>query len=368
MIGNTGTKPEVINQLTQNLTRKSPFDKVPNDGQRFNVISIDMGIRNFSYTRLELDKSLPFNTPPLVSKWAKFDVNEWAGVDGEHSTDPELYSKISYKLVEEIIFNCAYSAPDIVLIERQRARTGGSSNILEWVFRVNMLESMLHSLIYAKRMNEGLLDGTTVFSTSAQRMGSFWDPTHTELSKGSKKAKPITTLPKTQADTKGFRLKLVEQWLIQHEKNPANRRLSFPGKLDLPPIEDKKRTNTSKWIYELVSTNPAFGLTSRNINGSKKDKAVEKGDDLADCLLHGFTWLEWERHKRVFNHAVSRLGEDTTEKVKKMYYEHVGELKNLADKIQSDPEKIEPKIKEPRKPAKKAKISSIKQTTSEKRI
>lgn len=289
-----------------------------------------MGIRNFSYARLQLDKNLPFNKPPLVTKWAKFDVNEWAGVNVEHSTDPVLYSQISYKLVEEIIFNCAHDVPDIVLIERQRARSGGGANILEWVFRVNMLESMLHALIYAKRMNERIFDATAVFSTSAQKMGSFWDPTHSEVGSDNKKPKlDYAVESKKKADAKAYRLKLLEKWIVEYNNDPVPRRINFPSKPSFPILKETKRHNISNWIYEFVSSNPDFGLTSRNINGSKINKALEKGDDLADCLLHGVTWLLWERNKMILSYEMKNSEEAAAEEANKMYSEHLKELQSL---------------------------------------
>ncbi|CDR40198.1 CYFA0S04e05710g1_1 [Cyberlindnera fabianii] len=236
-----------------------------------------MGIRNFAFTKAELDKRLPFNTPLLVKEWTKFDVNDWAGNPQTNNFEPLEYAKLSTRLVEEVLLPKDEPLPDAILIERQRARSAGSSSVLEYVLRVNMFEAMLHALIYNRTVAEKGRVG--IVSTIPSRMANYWKP------EGEEKF--------TMSDTKKHRMNLVEQWL--NDTMYAKKGVRQMVRLDEQRFKlSKEVAATSK--AQFTWTKQVMEQESRYVKQAG-DGGKPKIDDLVDSLLHAVSWMEWEQNR-----------------------------------------------------------------------
>lgn len=321
-ISGTGKKSEIAFKIREELLKpdsNSTFTRIPNSKVNFNILSIDMGIRNFSLNIIQLDKNLPFNRPPLVKEWVKFDLNAWGSLDSKDGFEPSLYAPVCNHLVNEILLNKNKPVPDVILIERQRARSMGSSNVIEWVFRVNMLESMLHGILYSKLV--GLDTKTDIISTSAKRMGNYWK---LEDDKG-KKIK--------NNDTKKFRIQLVDHWLKESILN--NKAAEF--KLDLDKFAINKESldkiskirSKTKWINQIILGQSEFIDSIYKESNLDKNSATQKGDDLVDSLLHSLAWYEWERNKMILHLEFRNSLAAVLELSDKLYDSHKKKLKQV---------------------------------------
>lgn len=275
-------------------------------------MAIDMGIKNFSFAKLQLDKTLPFNTPPLIKEWTKLDVNQWADVSSDASYEPSKYAELSYSVVDELIFNKDQDVPDVVLIERQRIRSAGGKNVLEWVYRVNMFESMLHATILSKRLSDPRVKDSVVVSASPQRMGLYWTPDNSDRS--------------TNKNSKKVRLRLVEKWLTEYSKDLSSNPFILPVDVTIENDDPKKSRSASKWIFETVMKN------SRFYSGELDSKIVEKGDDLVDSLLHGLSYVKWEKNRMILNMEMKESIDAVIETSDKMYLSHMKSLEFLDSK------------------------------------
>lgn len=275
-----------------------------------------MGIKNFSYARLQLDKTLPFNRPPLVTEWAKLNVNRYRDVANDESYEPLKYAEISHKVVEDVILNKEKGIPDVILIERQRIRSTSGKNVFEWIFRVNMLESMIHALLYSRKMTDKRLDGTTIISADPKRMGAYWSP----LERGDDK----------KNNSKKYRLKLVEEKLKAY--NHGNEKQLFalpPNSLSLSKEAENNRKSRSrtKWIYETVMA--LSDVKSQNLEEAGGLKDTKKGDDLVDSLLHGLAWYQWEKNKMILKLELRESIDDGIKFTESCFKRHFQDLQFL---------------------------------------
>jgi hypothetical protein len=195
-----------------------------------------MGIRNLALCSLHVPSSS--SSPVKITNWERL------------SEDPESFEPIdlaakAYSLIKHSLEK--YD-PHTILIERQRYRSGGGSAILEWTIRVNMLEAMFHSILYTLAQQRKERD-FVVHSVSPRRMTQFWlDDIEEKLN---------------ARETKLAKIEVAKEIV-------AGTRL---------PI---------KFSGEAKDTAEAFGV---KIRGSKGDS---KFDDLADSLLQGLGWLQWD--------------------------------------------------------------------------
>ncbi|KAF2809613.1 Ydc2-catalyt-domain-containing protein, partial [Mytilinidion resinicola] len=181
----SGTRPVLQARLAQDL--KTPRLPIATDNMidflalegtpnsltkrkgRTRILSVDMGIKNLAFcvadVRLEVKPTIRKETPKghmSTIAWRRIDV-AWETAkkssdpvprdsDGEDAPDdpfhPRNLAATAYALLTRILL--PYE-PDIILIERQRYRSGGGAAIQEWTVRVNMLEGMLWAILESLR-------------------------------------------------------------------------------------------------------------------------------------------------------------------------------------------------------------------------
>lgn len=314
------------------------ISKVKKKSGTFNVFSIDVGLKNFSFCKMQIKtKTLHDDSlikadltihKPIVYQWYKMNLNQFTNNESFEFT-PENYSYMINKLIFELIFpksenTTKVETPDIILIERQRFRTMGSHNIFEHILKSNILENMLYSSLNSLRLINYNNLKFQVISVNPQVMSSYW-VNYYENNKNNYKLIPenkIFDKKKNEIDSKQLRIQLVYNWLdniLSNNSNKTKKSKFTPFNISNDLLTDKNnqfndilklKTNESKKVYELVNLMNELNLNNDlkiklNKNQSDLLKSIEinpKGDDLSDSLLHGLNWLIFEKNKiNLFN-------------------------------------------------------------------
>ncbi|PVH98556.1 ribonuclease H-like protein [Periconia macrospinosa] len=173
------------------------------------ILSVDMGIKNLAYCVAKVTPSSSETRGPAtmdILAWRRLDLTEetWKyssknvvppveeeGGKEESETEemeeekdvfsPKNLSSTAFSLVRELLKH----EPDVILIERQRWRSAGSSAIQQWTVRVNSLEAMLWAMFTAFRgmssvdRFENSAGGRKekdfeVYSVDPKRVGNYW--------------------------------------------------------------------------------------------------------------------------------------------------------------------------------------------------
>ncbi|KAJ6123859.1 hypothetical protein N7471_011176 [Penicillium samsonianum] len=266
------------------------------------------------------------------------------------SFSPDLYAANAYTLISSLI--AAYR-PTHVLIERQRFRSGGGSAVLEWTLRVGVLEGMLYAVLHTLRQERGgEVADLVVRGVEPRRVVRYWleggsgsgssDPgkgdtdEKSEVEKQTKKKKP------NAREVKKAKIDLVGRWVsaAMQNTNACPETDDGLGKLELGIAADNKIVLADKsecpalhsvvGAYMRKSQGQTQTLKKGRGKGSRAQKsgslsplpvsphsdmvdevaAVDPGklDDLADCLLQGVTWVEWQiMRERIAREGVEAL-------------------------------------------------------------
>ncbi|KAJ5281565.1 hypothetical protein N7478_006937 [Penicillium angulare] len=288
-IQSSGTKSVLTQRISSSFLNQHHQTNNPNDPWR--VLSIDMGIQNLAFAHLVVP--CPFSmdihtrttspvTPPALTAWRRVAVSEFtkesdlsSKIGSEiqqtqtESTSaleftPALYAETAYKLITTLL--STYN-PTHIIIERQRFRSGGGSAVQEWTIRVGVFEGMLYAVLRALKAERGY--GPFVEGVEPKRVVGYLG----EREREGREAK-------TAREVKKMKIDVVGRWLDREANADANRvqRVLVGEELDADMVDGYLR----RW--KGVRTKGGAGA------GSK----IGKLDDLADCLLQGVTWLEWQ--------------------------------------------------------------------------
>ncbi|KAL2051588.1 hypothetical protein ABVK25_008250 [Lepraria finkii] len=218
-INSSGTKPILTSQLLEHLPR-GYFSHVKNTGISkgpYNIVSIDMGIRNLAYCRLVKPQTKTAaksanETPieaPKITEWTRMEISkktvkskdlEEPKAAVKEAFDPATYSLYAYNLVTSLL----KSSPTHILIDPQRFRSLGGSAVQDWTLRVNMFEAMIYAVL--KSFSESGQWKGSVHPVMPAKVAKFWlgDKQGVEEEEGrvSKSEK-----------TKGAKIAVVGRWL-----------------------------------------------------------------------------------------------------------------------------------------------------------
>jgi cruciform cutting endonuclease 1 len=301
-ISTSGTKPVLTNRLINEI---GPI--VANHGSKKStpnrILSIDMGIRNLAYCMLDVPSDMFSNSEfslPMVTAWRRIAVSS-APVPTEDVEsllpkpkevfDPQTLSSAAYSLLRHTLLP---HNPTHILIERQRFRSMGSPHILEWTIRVNMFESMLYAVLQTLK-SENVWNGT-VIPIAPGKVGPFWLEGGQSVSSDSALKIPEAAVDASRARTKlrntktakllnkGAKIDLVKNWLEVKEKVI----------LGTSEAESTGQAYLEKW-HRLPGRAKSKSDTKADKVGEVE--AMGKLDDLADSLLQGMAWLQWEKNK-----------------------------------------------------------------------
>lgn len=312
------------------------------------LLSIDMGIRNLAFAHLRLEK--PYTgldgdrrdvLRPELLAWRRLALSDIASLsenragaitrdgggsstelsededagsltiesassnvnaNGEETSTFSLphYAEIAHSLLNTLV---ATYKPTHILIERQRFRTGGSSNVQEWTLRVGVFEAMLYAALQAmKRERGGNLTNVGVYGVDPKRVVQYWgekEPGFSSVGEGDEKRRP------TSREVKKAKMDLAARWLEAELSETTSDTSSDAGgstaagdhKIDIPPSAPARSLAEA---YVAKFRNPAKrGPTKRGTPRGDVPHAVSKMDDLADCLVQGVTWIEWIRMREL---------------------------------------------------------------------
>ncbi|OQE91904.1 hypothetical protein PENNAL_c0008G08765 [Penicillium nalgiovense] len=263
------------------------------------------------------------------------------------SFSPDLYAANAYTLISSLI--AAYR-PTHVLIERQRFRSGGGSAVLEWTLRVGLLEGMLYAVLHTLRQERGgEVADLVVRGVEPRRVVRYWLEGGSGISdsgKGDVERSEVGEKVKEKRlnarEVKKAKIDLVGRWLSAAMKGTnscpetgggikklklgiaADDKVVLGDKSECPALHDVAGAYMRKWQGQTQTSKKGKGKGSRALkNGSLSPlpvspqsdmvdevAAVDPGklDDLADCLLQGVTWVEWQiMRDRIVREGVEAL-------------------------------------------------------------
>ncbi|GFF28543.1 cruciform cutting endonuclease 1, mitochondrial [Aspergillus udagawae] len=347
-IQSSGTKACLIARLKEELPQPEPETQTRTSTSTstnpMSILSIDMGIQNLAYAHLLVPRngssdSGTATTAPAVVKlnaWRRLAVSDALLEPGlgpdppgktkegstskhegkakekqkqkeKHTFSPAEYARTAYALVSGLLH--AYR-PSHVLIERQRFRSGGGSAVQEWTLRVGVFEGMLYAVLHAlgcerqQQAGEGAGMRPVVLGLEPRRVGAYWED---RLGVGVGVDGPKKKKKKASArEGKKVKINLAGEWLragmVDVEAGSGSPfRLSVADDPELRALVDaylrrwagKSNPGTS------ASRGKAEGQVAAEDDGAVIEPPdVRKMDDLADCLVQGVTWLEWQAMKQ----------------------------------------------------------------------
>lgn len=286
-----GTKAVLCSRLIRDLQRNR--FAVPQDVQggstnqpEQRIVSIDMGIRNLAYCKIKISKTGDSHTrPPLpvVYEWARVAVSKQTTPDGssddavhngpKEAFDPATYAQHAYRLIDQLLSG---TQPTQILIERQRFRSMGGSAVQEWTLRVNMFEAMLYAVLHtfsSRNFWHGM-----VHSVLPAKVSKFWlgNGEHGLTEKSSSKS----------STAKAAKIALAGKWIGEGDHFRLDGEAA-----KLAVVYQRKRLGRKQVLLE---NDQRKGLWT----GDYGSTDIGKLDDLADCLLQGMAWVQWERNRR----------------------------------------------------------------------
>ncbi|KAJ5368328.1 uncharacterized protein N7496_008088 [Penicillium cataractarum] len=341
-IQSSGTKSVLAARIEAALCQQLAVSSRETKIDDLSVLSIDMGIQNLAFAHLRVPRAAVMRTAtrapsrPVLTAWHRLKVSEigeldldgtGAKVDGidvsglvseseagsisstqpietksaaglKETFSPDLYAAMAYTLITSLL--SAYK-PTHVLIERQRFRSGGGSAVQEWTIRVGVLEGMLHAVLHTLRHESGSgLAGIEVYGIEPRRVVRYWEEinpdTAREAKDGTKKGRV------TAREVKKAKIDLVGRWLSASLENDVSldeaiqadgdmaQGTTVDGKINLaadkPAVHDLAGSYLRKWRGE--------GTRKKRLSATDPSSAISKLDDLADSLLQGITWVEWQ--------------------------------------------------------------------------
>ncbi|KAI1617968.1 mitochondrial resolvase Ydc2 [Exophiala viscosa] len=261
------------------------------------LLSIDMGIRNLAFAHFTAPKAGD-ETPavydhPTLQAWRRVaiasssasqnaakankllrdvgSVEDDVGVATKESFEPMDYARHAYALVRDML---ATYHPNHIIIERQRFRSGGRAAVPEWTIRVGVFEGMLYAVLRTL-IEQGDLE-VEVEPMWPSQVNRFW------LEGQDRDVVPSLGKKLTGREVKRAKINIVGGILERHA-GPG----TGAGKISISEeIQPFAKEFVATWKKEIK--------TKKN-----EMKSIPKLDDLADSLLQGLAWIEWQDHRKL---------------------------------------------------------------------
>jgi len=228
---------------------------------------------------------------------------------------PDFYAQNAYAFLITLMEKYQ---PTHILIERQRFRTASGVAVQEWSLRVGVFEGMLYAVLYTlarqRRLSlsshepapfsgffgsGNLVDfgpGPVVHGIEPSRVLRYWGERM-----GFKNVFLEGKEKKTAKDGKKVKIDLAGHWL--DPEHPITGKVDEDGGLSTDLIVGDD--------VGLNETLHAYLAKWHKKRGKEKGKDIGKLDDLADCLVQGMTWLEWQvMRDRILREGVDFLLEN----------------------------------------------------------
>lgn len=340
-IQSSGTKNVLTARIEAALCQRLVIPAQEKNRNDWSVLSIDMGIQNLAFAHLRVPRASLIQTAapapprPVLTAWHRLKVSEIGTLDLEgtgaridvagivsdpeaeslpstktvkakakpaaglkEAFSPDLYAATAYTLITSLL--SAYK-PTHILIERQRFRSGSGSAVQEWTIRVGVLEGMLHAVLHTLRHERGSeLAEIEVQGIEPKRVVQYWEDLDSDTAPRSEDS---TKKGRVSArEVKKAKIDLVGRWLnstldsnISENGASSSSGEMEPGATldrkiclaaDMSALHDLAGAYLRKWRGE--------GTRKKSLSVADSGNAIGKLDDLADCLLQGVTWVEWQ--------------------------------------------------------------------------
>ncbi|OCK81797.1 ribonuclease H-like protein, partial [Lepidopterella palustris CBS 459.81] len=350
----TGAKPLLEARLVQDLglSRLPLLAKDANTGSKCTrILSIDMGIKNLAFCVADVTLDLGPNqsTGGIEANfhtiaWRRIDVaHEIAEATAQSITEfsegslkpfnntmeaddpfhPRALARTAYILLARVLL--PYE-PDIILIERQRYRSGGGAAIQEWTVRVNMLEGMLWAVLGTLREEKAKGAGLSkrhdlgfpnIFDVSPARVGAFWIDSakvrqgaqHSSIPPKAIETGPEGEINEAKSSTislrkmskgkveKKAKIQLVQSWLTDSPFSTEPATGSGRGMNTNTELTFSFTPHAEETRKDLCSTASRTKRLRSPSNELEKTVTVRKLDDLADSFLQAAAWVAWELNR-----------------------------------------------------------------------
>lgn len=268
-------KEELATLLTSTLNARNDF-KPP-----LNVISIDVGLSNFSFADVSYKN---WSSKPHINRWNHTNLKEKFSF-AQNETWRSSLSSLAVNAVDKLLL-AGKKKPSIILIEAQRTRNAFSTATLPIVLLNFAFEQMLYATLAARDSS------IPVRPINASQMVPFWVSHY--LQKQSKI---------TPACSKKYRCSLVLGWLA----DPL-----------LAPMDLSSITSHLPQDFSTMSTR---AKTKSLLASYPFEVAPAKIDDLIDALLYNIaTFLQLRRSHDVQQHLM--VSDNPEPLLHKWYDEH----------------------------------------------
>lgn len=320
-------------------TRNGARSKSAQSEGKHRIASVDFGIRNFACCVLDVPKPLSlkanaagrpvestFTGSVRLSRLVSWNRISLAPAQSSTSTSqpvdraldehtdfhPAVLSRLALSIVQEHILP---HNPTHILLERQRHRSGGSPAILEWTVRVNMLEGMVWAVLRALRgasppplagetsesdrepgaagsnaAKEGDAPFPHVYSADPKRVGSFWTQTHP--CKTPTKEKQSKTKVEKEA-----KIGMAAEFL----RSCSSSTTSISTTTSLHCTTEQAKSMREAFLSSVDGKKRRSGRKLPKGADAQDDEPagerLTKLDDLADSLLQGLAWVQWEMNR-----------------------------------------------------------------------
>lgn len=281
----------IINGLKLFHENKLIYDKIK--CKKLTILSIDIGIKNFSYCKSINDITINGNRNGNRNGngngngGSKINLNNWFNINlinefPFESITNDLNSMINTKkhlshlsnsIINEIILQDPI--PQIISIEVQRTRSNGKNSTLPTILLNYTLENMIYSSFHTHQILEKKelkknLDSSLIIPVNSRNLVNFW--INRFINKSSIKFNASLTK------------KLRYQLIINNLKNLNF--LSFEN-LNIPPNFEKLTT-----IQKLNFFKKNLSVKDKNNEDNDKPSKIIKIDDLIDSLLYNLMFYQ----------------------------------------------------------------------------
>ncbi|KAH7360011.1 mitochondrial resolvase Ydc2 [Pyrenochaeta sp. MPI-SDFR-AT-0127] len=365
----SGTKATLHDRFIRDVRKTRRFQDRPgwdamesNDwGRKIRIMSIDMGIKNLAFCDVIVDypSKNNLNATMEVVRWEKIDLVEKSRqfrhhlpsprnikkgtADADEDVDPyslSVLSRTAYSLVKDMILA---GGPDIILIEKQRWRSGGGSAIQQWTVRVNTLEGMLWAILgtlryewqVALRSAREMLGKRDyeVFGVDPKRVGQYW-LAQNERALAEKEAKTVEKaslsckegteaveeeveaalqkkMSRSKAEKKA-KISILRSWLSSRSLSTIP---STPGTAPTISFQMSSRAESTRQALCSPSKPARQKKASKSSKaeltesvGAKElgDSELKKLDDVTDCLLQVAAWVSWDANRLQLQKVLDR--------------------------------------------------------------
>ncbi|KAK9377708.1 mitochondrial resolvase Ydc2 [Lipomyces chichibuensis] len=324
-LSSSHTKRELISNLNQAILRYSSSPSTLSNFSVSNhrVLSVDMGLRNLSYSVLDLPD---LEQAPTLSAWSLTSILPHTPLAlTQPDFSPAVAAQLAYKtFVEDILprFN-----PDTILLERQRHRSAGGRNVLEWTLKVNMFESVLYGVLTAL-INQGALKAQ-ICEVLPSRTKGYWIRNavlSTSSDGGESRRKPVKN---RYALAKLVKVNLVKRWTegVSFDNPAACKHVVFTESTIPMALQFHLSSSRNSRLRKLQSGMDVDTTENADAVGRPREGAAGKLklDDLSDSLLQGVAFVQWHQHRFELAKAVTN-GADLAEFCKVMVDRHTPEM------------------------------------------